>query len=52
MKINKYPQKEVWSELVKRPVLKRKELTELITDIFDEVQKNGDQALIAFNKKI
>ncbi|MBM7420021.1 MULTISPECIES: histidinol dehydrogenase [Chryseobacterium] len=51
MKINKYPQKEVWSELVKRPVLKRKELTELITDIFDEVQKNGDQALIAFNKK-
>lgn len=51
MKINKYPQKEVWSELVKRPVLKRKELTELIADIFDEVQKNGDQALIAFNKK-
>jgi len=51
MKINKYPQKKVWSELVKRPVLKRKELTELITDIFDEVQKNGDQALIAFNKK-
>lgn len=51
MKINKYPQKEVWSELVKRPVLKRKELTELITYIFDEVQKNGDQALIAFNKK-
>lgn len=51
MKINKYPQKEVWSELVKRPVLKRKELTELIVDIFDEVQKNGDQALIAFNKK-
>ena len=51
MKINKYPQKEVWSELVKRPVLKRKELKELIADIFDEVQKNGDQALIAFNKK-
>ncbi|WP_210149303.1 histidinol dehydrogenase [Chryseobacterium scophthalmum] len=51
MKINKYPQKEVWSELVKRPVLKRKELTELIADIFNEVEKNGDQALIAFNKK-
>ncbi|WP_265427692.1 histidinol dehydrogenase [Chryseobacterium sp. YIM B08800] len=51
MKINKYPQKEVWSELVKRPVLKRKELTELIADIFNEVEKNGNQALIAFNEK-
>ena len=51
MKINKYPKKESWPELVKRPVLKREQLTELIADIFDEVQKNGDQALIAFNKK-
>jgi histidinol dehydrogenase len=51
MKINKYPKKESWPELVKRPLLKRKELTELITDIFNEVEKNGDQALIAFNKK-
>ncbi|MGO4709766.1 histidinol dehydrogenase [Chryseobacterium sp. 2TAF14] len=51
MKINKYPQKEIWAELVKRPVLKREQLTELIADIFNEVKKNGDQALIAFNKK-
>lgn len=51
MKINKYPKKESWPELVKRPVLKRKELTELIADIFNEVEKNGDQALIAFNEK-
>ncbi|AZB29174.1 histidinol dehydrogenase [Chryseobacterium balustinum] len=51
MKINKYPQKEIWPELVKRPVIKREELTELIAGIFNEVEKNGDQALIAFNKK-
>ncbi|MFC0425966.1 histidinol dehydrogenase [Chryseobacterium scophthalmum] len=51
MKINKYPQKEIWSELVKRPVLKREQLTELITDIFDKVEKKGDQTLINFNKK-
>lgn len=51
MKINKYPQKESWLELVKRPVLKREQLTELITDIFDKVEKKGDQALINFNKK-
>lgn len=51
MKINKYPQKEIWPELVKRPVLKREQLTELIAGIFNEVDKNGDQALINFNKK-
>ncbi|WP_175622635.1 histidinol dehydrogenase [Chryseobacterium schmidteae] len=51
MKINKYPKKESWLELVKRPVLKREQLTELITDIFDKVEKKGDQALINFNKK-
>lgn len=51
MKINKYPQREIWPELVKRPVIKREQLTELIADIFNEVDKNGDQALINFNKK-
>lgn len=51
MKINKYPKKDSWQELVKRPVLKKEQLTELITNIFNEVEKNGDQALIAFNKK-
>ncbi|REC53335.1 histidinol dehydrogenase [Chryseobacterium piscium] len=51
MKINKYPQKEIWPELVKRPVIKREQLTELIAGIFNEVDKNGDQALIDFNKK-
>lgn len=51
MKINKYPTKEIWQELVKRPALKREKLTEIITYIFFEVKKNGDQALIDFNKK-
>ncbi|WP_139423633.1 histidinol dehydrogenase [Chryseobacterium mulctrae] len=51
MKINKYPKKDSWPELVKRPVLKKEQLTELITNIFNEVEKNGDQALIALNKK-
>lgn len=51
MKINKYPQKETWAGLVKRPVLKREKLTETITEIFNEVSKYGDRALIEFNKK-
>ncbi|MFY1046246.1 histidinol dehydrogenase [Chryseobacterium sp. GP-SGM7] len=51
MKINKYPQKKTWSELIKRPVLKQNELSEIIVDIFEKVKENGDQALIDFNKK-
>ncbi len=51
MKINKYPQRESWPELVKRPVLQKEKLTQLIADIFNKVEKNGDQALIDFNKK-
>jgi histidinol dehydrogenase len=51
MKINKYPQRETWSELVKRPALQKEKLTKIIADIFNEVEKNGDQALLDFNKK-
>jgi len=51
MKINKYPQKETWPELVKRPVLQREKMTELIGDIFKEVERNGNQALLDLNKK-
>ncbi|WBV60881.1 histidinol dehydrogenase [Chryseobacterium camelliae] len=51
MKINTYPQRESWSELIKRPVLRREKLTKLIAEIFKEVEQNGDQALLDFNKK-
>jgi histidinol dehydrogenase len=37
--------------MVKRPVLEQKEISGLITEIFAEVEKNGDKALIEFNKK-
>ena len=51
MNIYKYPTKESWKELVKRPVLEQEEISGLISDIFNEVEKNGDKALIEFNKK-
>ena len=51
MKVNRYPEKEIWSGLVKRPAIKREKLTEIVTVIFDEVKKKGDQALIDFAKK-
>lgn len=51
--MNKYifPDKKSWNELVKRPVLKREEISETVQNIFDEVKKNGDHALFDFNKK-
>ncbi|MDQ0594255.1 histidinol dehydrogenase [Chryseobacterium ginsenosidimutans] len=51
MKINKFPNKNIWSELIKRPVLKSEELTEIVAEIFKKVKESGDQALIDFNKK-
>lgn len=51
MKINKYPSKQTWSEFVKRPIIKREEITEIIAEIFSKVKENGDQALIDLNKK-
>ncbi|UKB86069.1 histidinol dehydrogenase [Chryseobacterium sp. MEBOG06] len=51
MNIYKYPKKEIWNDLVKRPVLKQEEISALIQEIFTEVGKNGDQALIDFNRQ-
>lgn len=51
MKIYRFPAKKTWPELVKRPVFERKEISGLITEIFEAVEKEGDDALIDFNKK-
>ncbi|PKF76002.1 histidinol dehydrogenase [Chryseobacterium sp. PMSZPI] len=51
MKIYRYPTKNTWADLVQRPVLEREEISGLIAQIFSEVEKNGDKALIDFNRK-
>ncbi len=51
MNIDRNPKKETWSELTKRPVFKKQETSETIRDIFSEVEKYGDQALIRFSEK-
>jgi len=51
MKTYKYPDKKNWKELTKRPSLKRDEISKIITEIFSEVEKKGDKALLYFNKK-
>lgn len=51
--MNKYifPGKNSWNKLIKRPVFKREEISEIVQNIFEEVKKKGDQALFDFNKK-
>ncbi|MBL1221157.1 histidinol dehydrogenase [Chryseobacterium sp. L7] len=51
MKIYRYPERKTWPELVKRPVFEREEISGLIAEIFETVEKDGDEALIQFNKK-
>lgn len=51
MNIYKNPKKEVWFELTKRPVFKKQKVSEIIKEIFTEVEKNGDQALIDYAEK-
>lgn len=51
MNIYKNPKRETWFELTKRPVFKRQEISQTIKEIFAEVEKNGDQALINYAEK-
>lgn len=51
MKIYRYPNQENWQELTQRPAFTRKEISKTIKEIFSEVEKNGDKALLEFNKK-
>lgn len=51
MLIHRYPEKSTWASLIQRPVLKREALSEIISDIFKQVEEQGDQALFEFSKK-
>lgn len=51
MILHKYPNKEMWAEIIRRPTIKKEEISQIIREIFNEVEKNGDQALIDFNMK-
>ncbi|AYN02480.1 histidinol dehydrogenase [Chryseobacterium sp. 3008163] len=51
MNIYKNPKRETWFELTKRPVFKKQEVSEIIKEIFEEIERNGDQALIEFAEK-
>lgn len=37
--------------MTRRPVIQREELSDLVQDIFEQVQRDGDQALLEFSRK-
>lgn len=48
MQIIKYPAKETWSTILKRPVFENESLFDQVKTVLDEVRLNGDEAIRKF----
>ena len=48
MNVIKYPQKEEWDELLKRPVMNVDTLRETVCRVLDDVKTGGDRAVMAY----
>ncbi len=51
MKVIKYPTREDWAEIVKRPSMDTRELSEAVAAILGEVRASGDVALRKFSQE-
>ncbi|MFK7949781.1 MAG: histidinol dehydrogenase [Saprospiraceae bacterium] len=51
MKTYKYPNKESWSTILKRPTLDLSELEPLVNDVLNQVKNEGDKAVQRFTAK-
>ena len=51
MKVIKYPAKEEWSEIVKRPHLDVSQLNATVEGVLDDVKNYGDEAVKRFEEK-
>lgn len=51
MKIYKYPKPEEWGELLKRPTFDNATLFDIVRGVLDDVKKNGDAAVKAYELK-
>ncbi len=49
MKTVKYPKKQDWTALCERPKLAKADLDSLVAQIFDDVSRNGDQAILKYS---
>ena len=51
MKVIKYPAKEEWSEIVKRPHLDVSKLNATVQGVLDDVKKHGDEAVKRYEER-
>ena len=51
MKTIKYPNKDTWSEILKRPTREKKNLEKIVLDVFEQIKKDGDKALKSYTAK-
>ena len=51
MKIIENPKREEWSKILERPTQKVNEIEEIVIQIFDEVQQNGNEAIAKYTTK-
>ena len=51
MKIIKYPGREEWSSLIKRPALDVTTLFDTVRTVLDKVREQGDTAVKAYEEK-
>lgn len=51
MKIIKYPKKDTWEDIVKRPHLDVDKLNATVNAVLDDVKKNGDDAVKRYEEK-
>jgi histidinol dehydrogenase len=52
MKVYKYPDKEVWKEIIQRPVADYSPLEKAVKKILCTVKENGDKAVRKYTKKL
>jgi histidinol dehydrogenase len=51
MRLVKYPQKQDWSEILKRPTQTVDDIEATVNQIFEDVQRNGDAAISKYTSK-
>ena len=51
MKTYKYPEKELWSEIISRPRLNLQQLNETVSTVLADVKKRGDEAVKKYELK-
>ena len=51
MNVIKYPKKEDWVEILKRPSLGDGMVNQAVLEVLDDVKKNGDEAISKYTNK-